>query len=405
MAHGSADRQPTSGKTGSRIVAAPSEGGQRAARASVTAIARVAPLRISTMTCQALSELDPQGLGLTYAFDADQDGDPYAVTVRFEGRRVGVKRKPGARDRFEVSTTVDPVLPGSGRVTITARVADIAAGQWRVLARPIRDPQRRRRDMPEGLPTNHLPAASAVGATAWLPVVQVRAPGARLGVWPALVGAGAAVALTVQAPLAAHLHLPVLPIVLVSLLACLIGVAGAKGYYLALHPAERHRLLLSGMCIQGFVLAAVATLVIGVWLIGAPVGTALDITAPGLLFGMAVGRFGCFFGGCCAGRPTVSRWGLWSSDRRVGVRRIPTQLLEAALAAVIGAVSLALLLSHRAPSPAGAVFVGAFAAYTLGRQPLFPLRGLARQTRHGRIIVMTAAAAVLAVDVLVAALS
>jgi len=40
-----------------------------------------------------------------------------------------------------------------------------------------------------------------------------------------------------------------------------------------------------------------------------PAGTVLDATTPGLLFGMTVGRFACFFGGCCAGRPSGGgRW-------------------------------------------------------------------------------------------------
>jgi phosphatidylglycerol:prolipoprotein diacylglycerol transferase len=94
------------------------------------------------------------------------------------------------------------------------------------------------------------------------------------------------------------------------------------------------------MCIQGFGLGAIGTLVIGAWATGMPAGPLLDVTAPGLLVGMTIGRFGCFFGGCCAGRPTASRWGLWSSDRRLGVRRVPTQLLESTVALVVGLAAL-----------------------------------------------------------------
>jgi len=62
--------------------------------------------------------------------------------------------------------------------------------------------------------------------------------------------------------------------------------------------------------------------------------------------GMAIGRPGCFFAGCCSGRPTVSRWGLWSSDRRIGIRRIPIQLIEAAAALLIGVTALSLTLAN-----------------------------------------------------------
>lgn len=65
------------------------------------------------------------------------------------------------------------------------------------------------------------------------------------------------------------------------------------------------------MCIQGFVLGAIAVLLIGSRIAGQRPGVTLDITSAGLLFGMTIGRFGCFFGGCCAGRPTSSKWGLW----------------------------------------------------------------------------------------------
>jgi len=129
----------------------------------------------------------------------------------------------------------------------------------------------------------------------------------------------------------------------------------------------------------------------------------LDVAAPGLLFGMTIGRFGCFFGGCCAGRPTASRWGLWASDRRLGMRRIPTQLLESALAGIVGLAALLGVLTTT-PHPAGVVFIGALAAYTFGRQLLFPLRANPHTVR-GRALVMVLTGLVIAVDVAVAAFS
>jgi phosphatidylglycerol---prolipoprotein diacylglyceryl transferase len=135
-----------------------------------------------------------------------------------------------------------------------------------------------------------------------------------------------------------------------------------------------------------------------------PIGPLLDVTAPSLLFGMTIGRLGCFFGGCCAGRPTASRWGLWSSDRRLGVRRVPTQLVEAALALVVGLVALLVVL-RGAAKPAGGVFVGAIAAYTLGRQVLFPMRDLPRNTSHGRMLTIVVAALVVLADIAVVVLN
>ena len=114
-------------------------------------------------------------------------------------------------------------------------------------------------------------------------------------------------------------------------------------------------------------------------------GRVLDATAPGIFFGLAVGRPGCFLSGCCAGRPTTSRWGLWSSDRRLAIRRLPAQLYEAALALTIAGATLLLVLAVPAPFP-GAVFVGLIAAYTFGRQILFRMRSQSH-TRLGRIVV------------------
>jgi phosphatidylglycerol---prolipoprotein diacylglyceryl transferase len=137
------------------------------------------------------------------------------------------------------------------------------------------------------------------------------------------------------------------------------------------------------------------TAVIVLALLNVPVGVFLDVTAPGLLVAMAVGRVGCFFAGCCGGSPTASRCGVWSSDQRVGARRIPTQLLESLLAGILGLGVLVAVLGH---GPAnGAFFVAALAVYSLGRQGLLHLRAEPRKTRWGGLIT-----AVLAVLVLIA---
>lgn len=361
---------------------------------------------MSAFNCDTLAEVEPHALGLTYEFDAASEGDPYAVTVGLEGRRAGVRGQPGPGESFAISTTVERVLPGSGRVAVTTRVPNVSAGPWHVVARPSAhrldntgavESVKARGSLPR------LPGGSADGSTGWAPVVNVRAPGIVIGAWPALVALGAVVALIAQALLATRFGLPVLSVLLVSLVACVVGLIGAKLYYLALYPAERRQALYGGgMCIQGFVLGAAAALIIGALLVGVGIGQLLDITAPGLMFGMTIGRFGCFFGGCCVGRPTASRWGLWSSDRRLGVRRIPTQLLESAMALAIGVTGLAILILAGLPEPAGVVFVGTVAAYVVGRQLLLPLRVERAKTPHGRVIALAIGATVLVADLVVA---
>jgi phosphatidylglycerol:prolipoprotein diacylglycerol transferase len=119
---------------------------------------------------------------------------------------------------------------------------------------------------------------------------------------------------------------------------------------------------------------------------------------------MAIGRIGCFLSGCCTGRPTASRWGLWSSDRRLAIRRYPVQLVEAACTGVIGAVALALVLTAE-PHLRGAIFLGAIASYTLTRQFLFPLRSEARTMPWGRKVAFAVSGGVLLTTIIVSALA
>tara|TARA_B100000686_G_scaffold137739_1_gene145114 strand:+ start:3612 stop:4379 length:768 start_codon:yes stop_codon:yes gene_type:complete len=41
-----------------------------------------------------------------------------------------------------------------------------------------------------------------------------------------------------------------------------------------------------------------------------------DILAPSIAIGQAIGRWGCFFAGCCYGRPTDFSWGVTFTDSR-----------------------------------------------------------------------------------------
>ena len=253
-----------------------------------------AALQVAAVGCDALVDAEPQALGVTYWFDAASHGEPYAVTVHFTGHRLGVSGKPGPRDSFTQLETVEGVVPGSGRVAVTTRIFDIAPGEWHGAASVITPANPTTATSPTGRLS---PAAvSASGATGFGPVIRVRAPGARLGTWPGLVGAGVAVALIVQSRLAARGHLPVMATLLVSLLASVVGLLGARIYYLAeQRPGaliKPRALLTAGMCIQGFVLAAIATASTGMLLAGVPIGRFLGVTAPGLLFGMSIGRFG-----------------------------------------------------------------------------------------------------------------
>lgn len=349
------------------------------------------PLEVSSFTFDLLRDLEPRTLGVTYWFDAAPEGAPYCVRVHFSGRLRG-QPTPGQSRRFTALATVEDVLPGSGRIAVTTRIPDLPPGTWDVTATAVAP-------APEGSGADwvsvndpQLPSGTASGTTAFGPVVNVLAPGVRLWAWPALVGTGTVLALVIQSLLASRLQLPLRRLLPLSLVACVLGLLGAKAYYVATHRREWRGLLTPGLSVQGFVLVAIATLIGGSLLLGLPSGSVLDTTAPGLLFALAVGRFGCLLGGCCAGRPTRSGWGIWSSNRRLGVRRVPVQLMESALAGVLGALAFwAVLLLGT--SAGGLVFIAGFAVYTAARQLLFPFRDIPRTTTRGPKLILGAASA------------
>jgi phosphatidylglycerol:prolipoprotein diacylglycerol transferase len=351
-------------------------------------------------------------LAVTYWFDPAPQQKPYPVTVRFSGRRVDVKGRLRSGDRFVQDETIEEVVPGSGPISLTARVRGINAGSWVVTTRmleaahPVRGPHEQE---------NAVPATGRSGPAArlwrrWAPdasstehVSTCLTPFARVpvilpGIWGAMVTLGMAVALALQALIVAGDHLALGPLWAVTLVAIAVGIAGAKVWYIVLHRCEHS---LNGWCIQGFIAGATLTAAILLVTLGVPVGAFLDATAPGLLVAMAVGRVGCFFAGCCGGPPTASRFGVWSSDQRVGARRIPTQLLESALAGILGLGVLVAVLFH---GPAGGAFFAlGLAAYVLGRQGILHLRSEPRKTRLGGLVTAVLSALVLVAAIVVLA--
>jgi len=338
----------------------------------------------------------------TFWLDPGEAGEPFRVTVWFSGRREGVTGKPKPGDTFTQEMTAEGVMPGSGPVAVTAEVRGISPGEWIVTARPVARPGGRTvrpyapaRDGNERGRRGALwPRRVAVPAgpraasrTALLPFTKI--PGIIRLAYPGLVGLGVLAGLALQAALLARARLPWVPALVFSLYAVAAGLAGAKAWYIAVHRGRK----LGGWCIQGFVAGAAALGAAAPLAgLGVPAGAYYAAAAPGLLIGMGIGRPGCFWAGCCTGRPTASRWGIWSSDRLIGCRRIPAQPLEALLALATGLAALAVVLPL-GPARSGPVAPAALAAYTLGRQFLLGLRAEPprRSPRSGPV---TAAAAV-----------
>jgi phosphatidylglycerol---prolipoprotein diacylglyceryl transferase len=347
-------------------------------------------------------------LTVTYWLDPGEKGDPFSATIRFSGRRAGVSGKPQPGDAFSQDETVEGIVPGSGPVAITAEVRGINEGEWTATARPVGPvgsrPYPPAGENAAGVPRvpwpRHVAIPADPGATVHTArLLRTKVPGIVRFAYASLVSLGVLVGLGLEALLLTHGHYPLLRPMLYSVLAIVAGVIGGKAWYVAVHRGRKF----DGWCIQGFVAgAAVVVAAAAVAGPGIAAGAFLAAAAPALLIGMAIGRLGCFWAGCCTGRPTASRWGIWSSDRRVGCRRAPAQLLEALAALISGVTVLIVVLVSGLPR-SGPVAVVGLAAYTLFRQLILGLRAEPRVWRYGRPVTAAAAAIALIVGVILLA--
>ncbi|HEX4346479.1 MAG TPA: prolipoprotein diacylglyceryl transferase [Vicinamibacterales bacterium] len=128
------------------------------------------------------------------------------------------------------------------------------------------------------------------------------------------------------------------------------ALVGAKALLLAVdfktytaNPRELLDLLREGGVFYGGLILAVVVAVIYIRRTALPLWTTTDVFAPGIALGHVVGRFGCFFAGCCWGKPTTMPWGITFHDPFTSLNTgtpldlplHPTQLYEAGAEAII----------------------------------------------------------------------
>jgi phosphatidylglycerol:prolipoprotein diacylglycerol transferase len=103
------------------------------------------------------------------------------------------------------------------------------------------------------------------------------------------------------------------------------------------NPRELLTIIRSGGVFYGGLILAVVVALVYIRRIGLPLWTTCDVFAPGIALGHVVGRFGCFFAGCCWGKPTKLPWGITFTDQFAALNvgtplnqaLHPTQLYEA----------------------------------------------------------------------------
>ena len=340
------------------------------------------------------NETEPQALVVTHWFDSGPGDQPYVATVRLTGRRLGIPGRPGAGDTFVQEDVVRDVIPNTGRISLTTWVYGLNDGEWTVSAELDRGPGSALHSGPAG---RRRVRAELIPRAAWswrrwalstVPDAPVRtrwaliAPLARLpavvpGSWTILGVIGVVLAVVIQSVILGGRDIPIDRSLLASGIAILAGLATAKVWYAVLAPGRWYRSLAGGWAVDGFLVAAPIAAISVLLAQGLPVGVFLDASAPGIFAAVTIGRMGCFITGCCAGRLTSGRVGIWSSDRRVGARRVPSQLIESGAGLLIAIVSTTGVLL-KPPLPDGLIFIAAFVAYAVVRQLVLRTRAEAR---------------------------
>ena len=146
-------------------------------------------------------------------------------------------------------------------------------------------------------------------------------------------------------------------------------------------PGQLLTLLRSGGVFYGGLIAAVA---VALWYLRRhrmPMWTVTDVFAPGIALGHVIGRLGCFFAGCCFGRPTDVPWAITfrsvhaeqNAGTPLNVPLHPTQLYEAGAEL---AILLVLLATERKGRPfPGRTFWGYLLLYAVTRFAIEFYRG------------------------------
>ncbi|HEY2745191.1 MAG TPA: prolipoprotein diacylglyceryl transferase family protein [Polyangia bacterium] len=180
----------------------------------------------------------------------------------------------------------------------------------------------------------------------------------------ALIVVGVAAGILVGVARAPRFGVPRFDELAVGLLGLVGGLVGAALLYDVVQwraiVADPASLLHPGLVFYGGLIggAAAAWAYCRAWRIS--IADAADAGAPGLALGHAIGRVGCFLGGCCYGRVVDASFPLAVTLH--GAPRHPVQLYEAA-----GLVAIAIVTALLPRRRAGAIFGVYVVAYALLR--------------------------------------
>ena len=135
------------------------------------------------------------------------------------------------------------------------------------------------------------------------------------------------------------------------LLIVISGIVGSRVFYVIefwgqfkYDLAEIFRIDHGGLVFYGGFICAVISIIVYCVRLKFSIVKVMDIAVPGLAFGHAMGRIGCFLNGCCYGTPTKLPWGVLypagsaPAMKYQGVPIHPVQLYEAGGNIIIGSI-------------------------------------------------------------------
>jgi len=138
--------------------------------------------------------------------------------------------------------------------------------------------------------------------------------------------------------------------------------------YFSEAPLEIFKFWKGGLVFYGGLILAVIVSIIYMRHHSMPVWKVADILAPSLAIGQAIGRWGCFFAGCCYGIKTDVPWAITFTDPRslapLGIPLHPTQIYSSLNALLIFTI---LVWVGKRKSFDGQVFWTYGALYSIGR--------------------------------------
>jgi phosphatidylglycerol:prolipoprotein diacylglycerol transferase len=177
----------------------------------------------------------------------------------------------------------------------------------------------------------------------------------------------------------------------------LSGLVGSRLLYIIInlpdylaHPLDIFKIWEGGLVFSGGLVAVIIVVLIyvkkykyNIWTIG-------DIWTPAASLGQGIGRIGCFFAGCCYGRPCDLPWAVVFTDpKTIAVQNIPlhpTQLYSFVSSMIIFAV---LMILHSKRKYTGQVFLWFLILHSTARLILERFRGDSRGVMFAGNLTMT----------------